>query len=98
MVDRRRLLNNEEIAAGLESLEGWELGGSGDRIRAEFRFSNFVRAFGFMSGVALLAEKIDHHPEWSNVYGRVDIELTNHDAGGITEIDLHLAARINELG
>jgi len=95
MVDRRTLLDDAGIAEGLRGLEGWTL--SGDRIRSEFRFPNFVRAFGFMSSVALLAEKLDHHPEWSNVYGAVDIELTNHDAGGITELDLHLAAKINDL-
>ena len=50
-----------------------------------------------MTSVALLAEKFDHHPEWFNVYGKVDVELTNHDAGGITELDLHLAAKINDL-
>ncbi len=95
MVDRRTLLPDDEIAVGLEQLSGWTR--SGDHIRAEFRFPNFVRAFSFMTAVALLAEKFDHHPEWSNVYGRVAIELTNHDAGGITELDLHLAARINDV-
>ena len=97
MVDRRRLLTDDEITAGLEPLSGWSRAGDGDRIRAEFRFPNFVRAFGFMTSVALLAEKFDHHPEWFNVYGKVDVELTNHDAGGITELDLHLAAKINDL-
>jgi len=95
MVDRRTLLTDEEIAAGLESLDGWVL--AGDRIRAEFRFPDFVRAFGFMTSVAILAEKLDHHPEWNNVYGKVDIELTNHDSGGLTELDLHLAGKISAL-
>lgn len=97
MVDRRRLFTADEIVAGLDSLDGWEVSPSGERIRAVFRFPNFVTAFGFMSRVALLAEKFDHHPEWSNVYGKVEIELTNHDAGGLTELDLHLASEINEL-
>ena len=97
MVDRRTLLTEEEITAGLAGLDGWALGEAGDRIRAEFRFSNFVRAFGFMASVAILAEKLDHHPEWCNVYGKVDIELTNHDSGGLTELDLHLAEKINAL-
>lgn len=97
MVDRKTLLTESEIVAGLDSLDGWELVEPGDRIRAEFRFSNFVRAFGFMASVAVLAEKLDHHPEWFNVYGKVDIELTNHDAGGITELDLQLAGEINAL-
>lgn len=97
MVDRHRLLSADEISAALTTLDGWAIGDDGDRIRREFRFPNFVRAFGFMSSVALLAEKLDHHPEWSNVYGRVDIVLTNHDAGGVTELDMHLAAKIDEL-
>ncbi len=97
MVDRRRLLTDEEIVAGLGPLDGWDLVEPGDRIRAEFRFPSFVRAFGFMTRVAIVAEKLDHHPEWSNVYGTVEIELTNHDSGGLTELDLHLAAKINEL-
>lgn len=97
MVNRTRLLTDEEIASGLELLEGWAVAETGDRIRGEFRFPNFVRAFGFMASVAILAEKLDHHPEWSNVYGKVDIELTNHDSGGLTELDLHLAQKINEL-
>jgi len=95
MVDRHTLLTDEEIAAGLDSLDGWEA--AGDRIRAEFRFPDFVRAFGFMTSVAILAEKLDHHPEWCNVYGKVDIELTNHDSGGLTDLDLHLAGKINAL-
>ena len=62
-----------------------------------FTFDNFIDAFGFMSRVALLAESMDHHPEWSNVYNRVEIFLTTHDAGGISERDFTLAERINAL-
>ncbi len=62
-----------------------------------FVFENFVEAFGFMTRVALLAEAMDHHPEWSNVYQRVEIHLTSHDAGGISERDFTLAERINGL-
>lgn len=97
MIDRSRLLTADEIAADIESLDGWAVNDEGDRIRAEFRFSNFVRAFGFMASVAIIAEKLDHHPEWFNVYGKVDIELTNHDSGGLTELDFHLAEKINSL-
>lgn len=97
MVDRRRLLTDDEISAALEPLSGWARAGDGSRIRAEFRFPNFVHAFGFMTSVAIVAEKFDHHPEWSNVYGSVDIELTNHDSGGLTELDMHLAQSINDL-
>ena len=60
-------------------------------------FADFVEAFGFMTRVALLAETANHHPEWSNVYNRVEIDLTTHDAGGITERDFKLAQRINQL-
>lgn len=95
MIDRRTLLPDDEIAIGLERLSGWAR--SGEHLRAEFIFPDFVQAFSFMTAVALIAEKLDHHPDWSNVYGRVVIGLTNHDAGGITELDLHLASRINEV-
>jgi 4a-hydroxytetrahydrobiopterin dehydratase len=74
-------------------LKGWVRTGAG--LHFERTFSDFVEAFGFMSRVALLAEKRDHHPNWSNVYNRVSIDLTTHDAGGITERDLDLAAAIN---
>ena len=95
MIDRENLLDDSQIETGLSELVGWDR--AGDRVQATFAFADFVRAFGFMSSVALLAEKLDHHPEWSNVYGTVEIALTNHDAGGITELDLHLAAKINDL-
>ena len=68
-----------------------------DALCREFVFENFVQAFGFMSRVALLAEAADHHPEWSNVYSRVEIYLTTHDADGISERDFQLANRINTL-
>lgn len=97
MVDRTRLLTNEEVLAGLGTLDGWEVSEAGDRIRCEFGFPDFARAFGFMTSVAIVAEKLDHHPEWSNVHGNVTIELTNHDSGGLTGLDLHLAAKISEL-
>jgi len=80
---------NEQLA----QLDGWRL--HDDKLQRQFVFRNFVEAFGFMSQVALLAEAMDHHPEWSNVYNRVNIDLTTHDAGGITERDFTLAGRIN---
>ena len=95
MVDRARLLSPAEVAEAVQALDGWEVAPAGDRIRATYQFPDFVRAFGFMTSVAILAEKLDHHPEWSNVYGKVVIVLTNHDAGGLTELDFHLASRIN---
>jgi len=69
-----------------------------NKLKRTFEFKNFVEAFGFMSSVALLAEKMDHHPNWSNVYNKVEIELTTHDAGNtVTDKDRELAAQIDEL-
>ena len=78
-------------AAALARLEGWRAAEGRDAISREFRFKDFNAAFGFMSRVALHAEKHDHHPEWSNVYNRVDITLSTHDAGGVTDKDVALA-------
>jgi 4a-hydroxytetrahydrobiopterin dehydratase len=69
----------------------------GGTLTREFKFADFVQAFAFMTQVALLAEKADHHPEWSNVYGRVTIVLTTHDAGGLSLRDIELARRIDAL-
>lgn len=74
---------------------GWEL--VDGKLHRELRFGNFVEAFSFMSAVALVAEKMDHHPEWSNVYDTVTIDLWSHDAGAVTDRDHQLAARIDEL-
>ena len=67
------------------------------KLHKEFKFANFVEAFGFMSKVAILAEKMNHHPEWFNVYNKVAIDLTTHDAGGISQNDLELAKQIEAL-
>ena len=80
----------------LGSLSGWSADGGRDALVKSFRFADFNAAFGFMSRVALLAEKLDHHPEWTNVYGRVDVLLTTHDAGGVTELDLRLDRFMDE--
>lgn len=88
-------LSSAEIEARLSTLAGWTL--VSDRLKKEFQFPSFVEAFGFMSSVALLAEAMNHHPEWSNVYNRVTIALTTHDAGGISARDFELAARIEAL-
>jgi 4a-hydroxytetrahydrobiopterin dehydratase len=90
-----KALTELEIAAALANCPLWEL--RDDRIVRQFLFANFVQAFGFMSSVALLAEGANHHPEWSNVYNRVDIELTTHDARGLTSRDFSLAAAIDGL-
>jgi 4a-hydroxytetrahydrobiopterin dehydratase len=82
-------LSVERIRDALQTLPAWEL--AHDRIRRSYRFADFSQAFAFMTRVALLAEKQGHHPELRNVYSRVVVELTSHDAGGITERDLELA-------
>jgi len=86
------LLNESERAAALRGLDGWRLDEGGGAIAREFRFKDFSEAWAFMSRAALMAEKLDHHPEWSNVYNRVEVRLTTHDAGGLTQKDIDLAA------
>jgi 4a-hydroxytetrahydrobiopterin dehydratase len=78
-------------AAAIARLEGWRATDGHDAIRKEFRFKDFNAAFSFMTRVALYAEKQDHHPEWSNVYNRVDVTLSTHDSGGVTDKDVALA-------
>src|SRR3546814_14601796 len=83
-------------AAALQALAGWRpVDGDRDAIVKSFRFADFNTAFGFMSQVALMAEKLDHHPEWFNVYNRVEITLTTHDAGGLSQRDLDLGRFID---
>ncbi len=82
----------------LGELGGWTLVEGRDAIAKTFKFKDFNAAFGFMTRVALLAEKADHHPEWFNVYNRVEITLSTHDAGGLTRRDVALAKAIDELG
>jgi 4a-hydroxytetrahydrobiopterin dehydratase len=90
-------LTGSARSEALASLAGWSETDGRDAIRKEFKFKNFSEAFGFMSRVALAAEKMDHHPEWSNVYDRVDILLTSHDIGGVSERDIKLAGKIDQL-
>ena len=78
-------------------LEGWTAAKDRDALQKTFVFKNFNEAFGFMSRVALQAEKLDHHPEWSNVYNRVEVTLTTHDAQGVTERDVALASFMDQL-
>lgn len=89
-------LTEAERAALLPALIGWEHDAARDGIAKRFAFEDFVGAFGFMTRVALLAEKADHHPEWSNVYNKVDILLTTHDAKGLSMRDIDLARAIDE--
>ena len=84
-------LTGTERRQALGGLAGWSEVEGRDAIAKSFRFADFNRAFGFMSRVALMAEKLDHHPEWFNVYNRVEITLSTHDAGGVTERDIALA-------
>jgi 4a-hydroxytetrahydrobiopterin dehydratase len=88
-------MTKEQVETGLKNLNGWEL--KSDKLHRELKFKNFVQAFGFMSQVAILAEKANHHPEWSNVYSRVIIDLTTHEAGGISQRDFDLAGQINNI-
>ena len=90
-------LTEAERAEALGTLPGWTLHADGLAISREFKFGNFSEAWAFMARVALLAEKHDHHPEWSNVYNRVAITLTTHDAGGLSERDPRLARAIDRV-
>jgi 4a-hydroxytetrahydrobiopterin dehydratase len=78
-------------SAAIAQLSGWSAVSGRDAIAKTYKFADFNAAFGFMSRVALVAEKMDHHPEWSNVYNRVEVVLTTHDAGGVTQKDVDLA-------
>ena len=93
------LLSTDERAEALPELTrtGWSLDPASDAIRKAFRFKDFVEAWGFMSRVALAAEKLDHHPEWRNVYRDVEVTLRTHDAGGLTALDRRLARAMDRL-
>ena len=88
-------LTDAEIAARLPALRGWTL--AAGKLHRAFTFGNFAEAWAFMSAVALAAEAMGHHPEWSNVWNRVTVDLTTHDAGGISALDFDLAARMETL-
>ncbi len=82
-------LREQELTAALQRLEGWTI--ENQKLHRDYKFADFAHAFGFMATAALLIEKMNHHPEWSNVYNRVSIDLTTHDVGGVTGKDLELA-------
>jgi 4a-hydroxytetrahydrobiopterin dehydratase len=88
-------LSESEIDSRMAQVPKWRI--EHGKLRRDFGFADFVAAFGFMTRVAMLAEKADHHPEWSNVYNKLRIELTTHDAGGISERDFALARQIDAL-
>ena len=91
------MLEGERLKTALKELSAWHYDAERPAISRVFKFKNFVDAFGFMNQVAILAEKANHHPEWSNVYAKVEIVLTTHDAGGVTEKDIQLAKEIDKL-
>ena len=84
-------------AAALQELAGWQAVAGRDAIHKSFKFKDFNEAWGFMNRVALMAEKMDHHPEWSNVYNRVEITLSTHDCDGLSERDVKLARAIGKI-
>ena len=88
-------LSSEAISEALSTRPAWQL--KDHKLHREHKFKNFIEAFGFMTQVAIQAEKMNHHPEWFNVYNTVKIDLTTHDAGGISELDIELADFIDRL-
>lgn len=90
-------LNEEERAEALDGLDEWDFDEARDAITRTFTFADFSAAFAFMTRVALLAEKADHHPEWSNVWNRVDVLLTTHEASGLSHRDIDMATAIDAL-
>ncbi len=91
----RKKLTDVEIQKNLEKLNGWTI--ENGKLHKEFQFDNFVTAFGFMTQLALIAESMNHHPEWFNVYNRVTIDMSTHDADGITELDIKFAEHADAL-
>ena len=89
------VLSPSQLDTALDRLDGWSI--ENGKLHRQYQFPSFVEAFGFMSSLALVAESMGHHPEWFNVYNRVTIDLTTHDASGITQKDVDLAKKANEL-
>ena len=89
------ILSEADRKQALSELAGWSEADGGNAISRKFEFKNFSEAFAFMTRVALQAEKMNHHPEWSNVWNKVDVTLTTHDAGGLTENDIKMAKAMN---
>jgi 4a-hydroxytetrahydrobiopterin dehydratase len=88
-------LSDQEAANGIANLAGWKI--EQGKLHKSFEFRDFIQAFGFMSRVALVAESLGHHPEWSNVWNKVVVNLSTHSIGGISRLDLELAGKIQEL-
>jgi len=94
-MSKRSLLSESELKAALEGLPGWEA--IGGKLHREYKFADFVHAFGFMAAAAVTIEAMNHHPDWRNVWNRVWIDLWTHDAGGITGLDVELAGKLEAL-
>ncbi|MEP3525793.1 MAG: 4a-hydroxytetrahydrobiopterin dehydratase [Hyphomicrobiales bacterium] len=90
-------LNKEELSAAIETLSGWIVSSEGKCLTKCFKFKDFIEAFGWMTRVSTVINKIDHHPEWTNVYGCVDVTLCTHDNNGITQLDVDLARAMNDI-
>src|SRR5438093_11297214 len=95
MREKPRKLTDAEIATAVKELVGWRV--ANGKLHREYRFAGFVEAFGFMASAALVAESMNHHPEWFNVYHTVKVDLMTHDVGGISELDFALAAKMEAL-
>ncbi|HEV7249378.1 MAG TPA: 4a-hydroxytetrahydrobiopterin dehydratase [Shinella sp.] len=93
---KQEKLSEQAISEALAGLDGWTRSDDGIAIEKKYKFKTFREAFGFMTEGALAAEKFNHHPEWFNVYNRVEVRLTNHDAGGLTELDIKLATAMDK--
>lgn len=87
----------KDRAAALKRLKGWVLAADGKAIARTYKFADFGEAFGFMARAALIAEKLDHHPDWSNSWNRVEVTLSTHSAGGVTEFDVKLAEAMDRI-
>jgi len=96
MTGSKVLLTEEEIARLLEAYPGWRR--DGEVLRRSYEFSDFRAAFAFMTHVALIAERLFHHPEWSNVYNRVELAITSHDVGGLTSRDRRFVEKVDAIG
>jgi len=95
MAESPRKLNDEEIKLALSRLAGWSV--VGGKLHREYKFKDFVEAWGFMSSAALVVQQMDHHPEWFNVYHTVRVDLVTHDVGGISRRDVELAGKLEDL-
>lgn len=93
--ERKQQLSDAELAQAVAEIPHWDM--RDDHFRRSFEFADFTEAWGFMSRVALISERLFHHPEWSNVWNKVDIAVTNHDAGGLTELDVEFCRRVDAL-